>query len=89
MSPELEVLDQLQGGDLPLSVVSALFADEAQARRALGALLAEGTVALHAADGQPVPTWQLGELARQARPWRMESRYRLALTDAGARLLAG
>ena len=89
MSPELEVLDQLQGGDLPLSVVSALFPDETQARRALGALLAEGSVALLAADGQPVPTWQLGELARQSRSWRTDSRYRLALTDAGARKLEG
>ena len=85
MSLELEVLDQLQGGDLPLRVVASLFPEEAHARRAIAALLLAGEIALLDAKGAAVAPWQLRELDRQPGSWRTDSQYHLSLTDAGAR----
>ena len=81
MSLEIEVLDQLQGGDLPLAVVCGLFPDEAHARRAIGALLAVGAVTLRDGDGQEVRPWQVRVLATQAASWTADRRHRLALAD--------
>jgi hypothetical protein len=89
MSLELEVLDQLEGGDMPLSVVASLFPDEAHARRAIAALIAAGEVSLLAAEGAAVTPWQLRELERQPASWRADTWHRLALTDAGARRIRG
>ena len=85
MSLELEVLDQLEGSDLPLAVVAALFPDESHARRALLAMLRAGDVKLLDANGADVSAGGLRELERQPAPWRTVAHYRLALTEAGAR----
>ena len=85
MSLELEVLDQLQGGELPLRVVASLFPDEAHARRAISALLLAGEVAILDAKGATVAPWQLHELDRESGSWRTDSQYHVSLTDAGAR----
>ena len=89
MSPELEALDQLQGGDLPLAVVAALFSDETHARRAITAMLAAGELALLGPEGVPVSPWQLRELERQPGSWRADVAHRLALTAVGARRIGG
>jgi hypothetical protein len=89
MSPELEVLDQLQGGDMPLRVVASLFPDEAHARRAIAAMLAAGELKLVDAEGAALPPRQLRELERQPGSWRADTRYRLAITAAGARRIGG
>ena len=88
MSLELEVLDQLEGGDLPLSVVASLFPDEAHARRAIAALMVAGEVDL-SAEGAALAPWQLRDLERQSTSWREDTRHRLALTDVGARRIRG
>jgi hypothetical protein len=51
MSQELEVLDQLLGGDLPLDAFSRLFPDQDRCRRAIQAMLMEGHVRIVDAQG--------------------------------------
>lgn len=82
MSPELEALDQLSGGDLPLPVVRGLFPDAARFARGLSALLAAGEVRLVAADGTEVRDWQWGHVLAEidAAPG-----CRVSLTQIGAR----
>jgi hypothetical protein len=87
VSVEIEVLDQLLGGDMPLSVVVSLFPDEAYARRAIVAMLTDGELALRDPDGLTLSLSQVRELERQPSPWNRHTQYRLALTDAGARRL--
>ena len=62
MSPELETLDQLQGGDMPLAVIRHVYPDAARFARGLGGLLATGEVRLVAADGTAVPAWRWREV---------------------------
>jgi hypothetical protein len=89
MSPELELLDQLQGGDMPLGVLVALFPDESHARRAIKAMLLAGELELLDSQVGRVAAWQLLELEAQSNPWRTETRYRLAITDAGKKRIGG
>ena len=89
MSPELEVLDQLQGGDMALGVVAALFPDEAHARRAIVAMLAAGELRLFDAEGAALSPWQLRELEHQTDSWHADTHHRLAITAAGARRIGG
>ena len=89
MSPELEALDQLQGGDMPLRVVAALFPDEAHARRAIGAMLAAGELTLIDAAGAAVALWQVRDVERQLGSWHDDTEFRLAITAAGARRIGG
>jgi hypothetical protein len=81
MSPELEILDQLLGGDLPLSVVRSLFNDEGRFARGVLALLRIGEVRLLAADGREVPRWKWPEALG---PGSDETEARLSITPAGA-----
>ena len=85
MSPELEALDQLLGGDMTLAVVASLFPDEAHARRAIAAMVAAGELRLLDAEAAALSPWQVSELERQPGSWRTDTRHRLTLTDAGAR----
>lgn len=89
MSPELEALDQLLCGDLPLRVVASLFTDEAHARRAISAMLAAGELELLDASRAVLSPWQWRDLERQPGSWSADSPYRLAITDVGARRIAG
>lgn len=84
MSPEIEVLDQLLGGDLPLSVVVDLFADEVHARKAISAMVESGQVEL-LENGTPLPLWRLREVTSQEHSLRTETRYQLSITEAGAK----
>lgn len=58
MSPELETLDQLLGGDLPLQVIAGLYPDDARFVYGLSGLLGSGEVLLVRADGAELPEWQ-------------------------------
>jgi hypothetical protein len=86
MSPELEVLDQLLDGDMPLASVCRLFPNVAQFRQAVLAMLEAADVALLDDIGSPVPPWQwqaalqrdLGSADQRAAPL-------LRLTDKGAK----
>jgi hypothetical protein len=54
MSPELETLDQLLGGDMPLAVVCGLFDNGERFARSVAAMLHAGEVRLYV-DGVGVP----------------------------------
>jgi hypothetical protein len=83
MSPELETLDQLLGGDLPLSLIRSLFAEEQRFVRGLLALLGTGEVRLLDSNGVEVPRWQWQEVLKTAC-----ASHHLSITDLGARRIA-
>lgn len=84
MSPELETLDQLAGGDLPLTVIRTLFPDGGRFARAIMAMLEGGEVRLLDPDGAVVPPWRWREvLAASAGTAAVGTR--LAIADAGGR----
>lgn len=84
MTPELEILDQLSGGDLPLNVIANLFADRDHCRRAVGALLVSGDVCIVDSADKSVPLWRFRELEDVAAFWAEGAPYRISITDAGA-----
>lgn len=57
MSPELETLDQLLGGDMPLPVIRQLYADQSSYEAGIIGLLSGGDVRLLHAS-QEIPRWQ-------------------------------
>jgi hypothetical protein len=57
-SPELELLDQLLGGNLSLAVCRRFFNGDASFSRAVLAMLDDGTIELLRADSAKVPRWQ-------------------------------
>ena len=81
MSPELETLDQLVGGDLPLRVVRGLYPDDAQFSRGLSGLLHAGEVRL-VEDGVDLPQWRWREVLADPGAW---PNVQVRLTPAGAR----
>jgi len=57
MSPELETLDQLQGGDMPLSVIRQVYPDQSRFARGMLGLLGAGEVQL-LENAVEVPKWR-------------------------------
>lgn len=84
MSLELEVLDQLLGGDLPLSVISRLFAEAHHRDRAIAAMLRDGSVELLGPDGSAVPQWHLRDVLADPANRESSAPYMLSLTRKGA-----
>ncbi|WP_144054608.1 hypothetical protein [Rhodopirellula europaea] len=84
MSPELETLDQLQGGDLPLNTVRGLFKDAGHFRRSITSMLDAGDVILLDQESQTVPRWKHAEIFGQPAGHSTLQSYRLSLDDAGA-----
>lgn len=80
MSSELETLDQLLGGDLPLPVIRGLFADGVRFAHAITAMLDAGEVRLVKADGAEVPKWQWREVLNAN-----AASTRVAITRAGVK----
>jgi hypothetical protein len=74
MSPELETLDQLLGGDLPLIIIKQLYADGAAFARGVQGLLDGGDVQLLSDDRVEVPRWQQHDIL--ARPITTGFRHR-------------
>jgi len=58
MSPELETLDQLLGGDMRLSVIAELFESTATFQQGVLGLLECGDVTLIGPNSDAVPDWQ-------------------------------
>jgi hypothetical protein len=85
MTPELEVLDQLVGGDLSLAVIADLFPDQDRCRQAIGAMLKAGEVCILDAQGQALAAWRYRELEDAPDTWSKATAYRLSITDAGAK----
>jgi hypothetical protein len=83
MSPELETLDQLLGGDLTLAVVRGLFETDVRFVRAVLAMLDAGEIRLYA-NGVEVPRWRWREmLSAPGQSGLAEPR--LTITEAGGR----
>ena len=80
--PELETLDQLCGGDLPLAVIRNLFLGDDRFRRAILAMLRDRELLLLRSDDTEVPHWERSPLLSD--PTRWEG-LRLSITDSGAR----
>jgi len=86
LSPELETLDQLQGGgDLSLEVIVKLFPSFDDFRRGVLGLLSSGDVALIAQNGIEVPTWRWQQLFGQQRASELMSELHLKLTPQGSK----
>jgi hypothetical protein len=82
MSPELETLDQLLGGDMSLTVIRGLFENHDRFARAIAAMLDAGEVRLVDSDGTELPGWRWREvLAAETEA----GDFWLSITDAGAR----
>jgi hypothetical protein len=88
MSPELETLDQLQGGDLPLKVVEALYPDAEAFRKGVLGLLSAGDVRLLTIDQTGVPTWRWTELFVGGAVMKELGSMKLSITAQGARRIA-
>jgi hypothetical protein len=83
MSPELETLDQLLGGDLTLAVVRGLFETDERFVQAVLAMLDVGEIRLYA-NGVEVPRWRWRDmLSAPGQSGLAEPR--LTITEAGAR----
>jgi len=86
MSPELETLDQLIGGELSLAIVRTLYSSDERFLQGTTGLLSSGDVVLVTAEGIRVPDWQIRELLNAA-PSSREC-FKLRLTDQGARRMS-
>jgi len=62
MSPELETLDQLLGGDLSLEIIRKIYPDDDRFLQAITRLLSTGDVTLVAADKTAIPSWRWREV---------------------------
>jgi hypothetical protein len=82
MSPELETLDQLLGGDMSLTIVRELFENQERFARAIAAMLDAGEVRLVDSDGTELPRWRWREVIAGDTEG---ADLRLSITDAGER----
>jgi hypothetical protein len=85
MTPELDVLDQLLGGDLSLAVIAGLFSDQDHCRQAIGGMVKAGDVCILNADGERLPAWRYRELENAPDIWSKATPYRLSITETGAK----
>jgi hypothetical protein len=83
VSPELETLDQLLGGDLPLPVIRSLFADEDRFALALTAMLDAGELRLVEGDGRDMSKWRWREVLNAN-----AASTRVAIAKAGVKRIA-
>jgi hypothetical protein len=88
MSPELEMLDQLLGGELPLSVIRGLFDDSERFAQAVAAILHAGEVRLYV-DGDEAPRWRWADVLSAPRDQTDLAGARLDITEAGVRRIGG
>jgi hypothetical protein len=84
-SPELETLDQLLSGDLPLSVIRNLYPDDDAFISGVFGLLNCGDVRLFAAGRPDVPNWYWRELFVQKKILDKLADFQLGLSNQGAK----
>ncbi len=83
-SPEIELIDQLSGSDMPLPLMMDLFASEAAARRAIALYLEKGVISL-LEKGEPVPEWRALAVLRDVGGAELHAgSWQLSLTRGGA-----
>lgn len=85
MSPELETLDQLLGGDLPLSTIQSLYSNVNAFRHGVHELLKSGDVRLLTAQGDEVAEWRWRELFVEGAIAEQSEDFRLEITDQGSK----
>lgn len=85
MSPELETLDQLLGGDLPLVVIATLYPTPEAFDKGIQGLLSSGDVLLFDSDGNQIPAWQWREVFSPSLQTGQVIRFRLRITPKGAK----
>jgi hypothetical protein len=83
-SPEMELIDQLKGSDLPLSLVCRLLGGDEHARKVLGHYLGKEIV-VFARQETVMPIWQSLGLLRSAQPLEQQDQVRVSLTNYGAK----
>lgn len=83
MSPELEVLDQLLGGDLPVNEVRKLFPDDDAFWKSVSGLIHGGDVML-LDQGVSVLDWRVRQLVESGTISDSTHSFLLHLTDQGA-----
>lgn len=90
MNPELDFLDQLPGGNMPLAVLLRLIPSIARARHAIHALLAGDEIRLIGTDGAQLQPWQWQALSRASdSDWRRAAAdLTVTLTPKGAERVA-
>ena len=81
MSPELETLDQLLGGNRPLESVLDLDPDSGAFRDGVPALLSCGDVRLPTSEGLQVPEWRWRELFNEGTISNELGALRLGITE--------
>jgi len=86
MSPELETLDQLLGGELSLAIVRKLFPDDERFLRGIRSLLFCGDVSLLSADGSNLTNWR-ELLTAPVTPIQLNG-LKLRITDQGIRTIS-
>jgi hypothetical protein len=89
LSPELETLDQLCGGDMGLAIIRRLFIDDERFYRASLLMLDEGVIRLIGPNGDDVISWQWREVLSSRRVLSTLEDYRLSITERGARRMCG
>lgn len=87
-SLELEILDQLLGGDLPLNALRDLFPSDARFTQAVHGLLLNGDVQLRDSTRSDLPKWWWQSLFGEQAAMEELSAYRLHITDRGIRRIA-
>lgn len=83
MSPELEMLDQLLGGDLPVSEVRSLFDNNDRFVHAALAMLNADEIRLIDGDANDVPKWKSVEALKSN-----SGSERIRITDGGINRVA-
>jgi dihydroxyacid dehydratase/phosphogluconate dehydratase len=83
--PELETLDQLQGDDLPLTVIATLYSSPEAFRKGVLGLLVCGDVLLLDAEDNAVPKWRWREIFAPSSEIEQLGHFRLRLTSQGAK----
>jgi hypothetical protein len=88
MSPELETLDQLLGGALPLAVMRNSYPDVDTFRLGVFGLLTSGDVCPLTIDHTDVPSWRWRELFVDGTVMKELGSTNLKITAQGARRIA-
>ena len=83
-APELETLDQLLGGDMPVAVIAKLYSAPEAFQAGIKALLSCGDVLLLDTEGNAVPAWRWREVFDLSSAEQL-GQFQLRLTPQGAK----
>jgi hypothetical protein len=85
---ELETLDQLQSGDISLTVIARLYSTPEAFHKGVRGLLSCGDVLLLDADGSGVPEWRWREMFVPGVQTEQLGQFHLRLTPQGAKRIS-